>query len=207
MTAQFDQDERPSGLFGRNRRSLIVSLAAATYHGCGSAGTPTIKEVPSWRFLNRQSCSSFRSRHPTRASTRDSWLRRRSWPVTAAEPSMRIATICAGSPNGLTTTGSPRPRSIAGCRRVRVLQVRPHRRHHPAQYVRCPHVHPTEARGLGRSEFGVFLFTAERFDRDPLRARRTAGTQRLRVSDDFDRRRQNFDRHAASVVVAFIASG
>ncbi len=36
----------------------------------------------------------------------------------------------------------------------------------PAQYVRRPQVHPTEARGLDRTEFGVFLFTAERFDRD-----------------------------------------
>lgn len=35
----------------------------------------------------------------------------------------------------------------------------------PAQYVRRPQVHSTEARGLDRTEFGVFLFTAERFDR------------------------------------------
>jgi Phage integrase, N-terminal SAM-like domain len=30
----------------------------------------------------------------------------------------------------------------------------------PAQYVRRPQVHPTDARGLDRSELGVFLFTA-----------------------------------------------
>ena len=35
----------------------------------------------------------------------------------------------------------------------------------PAQYVRRPQVHPTEARGLDRSELGVFLFTAEHNDR------------------------------------------
>ena len=29
----------------------------------------------------------------------------------------------------------------------------------PAQYVRRPQVHPTDARGLDRSELGVFLFT------------------------------------------------
>lgn len=36
----------------------------------------------------------------------------------------------------------------------------------PAQYVRRPQVHPSEARGLDRSELGVFLFTAEQYDRD-----------------------------------------
>ena len=36
----------------------------------------------------------------------------------------------------------------------------------PAQYVRRPKVHPSEGRGLDRREFGTFLFTAERFDRD-----------------------------------------
>jgi site-specific recombinase XerD len=36
----------------------------------------------------------------------------------------------------------------------------------PAQYVRRPQVHPSDARGLDRSELGVFLFTAEQYDRD-----------------------------------------
>ena len=36
----------------------------------------------------------------------------------------------------------------------------------PAQYVRRPQVHPSDARGLDRSELGVFLFTAENYDRD-----------------------------------------
>ena len=31
----------------------------------------------------------------------------------------------------------------------------------PAQYVRRPQVHPSTARGMDRSELGVFLFTAE----------------------------------------------
>ena len=35
----------------------------------------------------------------------------------------------------------------------------------PAQYVRRPKVHPSEGRGLDRTEFGTFLFTAERLDR------------------------------------------
>jgi integrase/recombinase XerD len=34
----------------------------------------------------------------------------------------------------------------------------------PAQYVRRPPVDPTDARGLDRSELGLFLFTAERYD-------------------------------------------
>ena len=34
----------------------------------------------------------------------------------------------------------------------------------PAQYVRRPKVHDSQARGLDRTELGTFLFTAERFD-------------------------------------------
>jgi site-specific recombinase XerC len=34
----------------------------------------------------------------------------------------------------------------------------------PAHYVRRPQVHPTDARGLDRSELDVFLFTAEQYD-------------------------------------------
>jgi site-specific recombinase XerD len=33
-----------------------------------------------------------------------------------------------------------------------------------AQYVRRPQVHPSDARGLDRSELGVFLFTADQYD-------------------------------------------
>ena len=55
----------------------------------------------------------------------------------------------------------------------------------PAQYVRRPRVQPTEQHAMDRGELGRFLFTAEHYDR----------------------RRQNFDRHAAYVVVAFVASG
>src|SRR5688572_17443916 len=36
----------------------------------------------------------------------------------------------------------------------------------PAQYVRRPQVHPSDTRGLDRSELGVFLFSAEQHDRD-----------------------------------------
>jgi integrase/recombinase XerD len=52
-------------------------------------------------------------------------------------------------------------------------------RSNPAQYVRRPQVRASDARGLDRSELGVFLFTAEQCDRD----------------------------HAAYVVVAFVAGG
>jgi Phage integrase, N-terminal SAM-like domain len=38
-------------------------------------------------------------------------------------------------------------------------------RANPAQYVRRPQVHASDARGLDRSELGVFLFTAEQYDR------------------------------------------
>ena len=39
-------------------------------------------------------------------------------------------------------------------------------RSNPAQYVRRPQVHASDARGLDRSELGVFLFNAEQYDRD-----------------------------------------
>jgi integrase/recombinase XerD len=89
----------------------------------------------------------------------------------------------------------------------------------PAQYARRPQVHPSDARGLDRSELAVFLFTAEQYDRDHAALAVLLGLNGLRVSEAcatnadprtttiYDRRRQNFDRHAAYVVVAFIAGG
>ena len=53
----------------------------------------------------------------------------------------------------------------------------------PAQYVRRPQVHPTEARGLDRSELGVFLFTAEHNDRAHAALAVLLGLNGLRVSE------------------------
>jgi integrase len=53
----------------------------------------------------------------------------------------------------------------------------------PAQYVRRPRVHPSTARGLDRSELGVFLFTAERYDRDHAALAVLLGLNGLRVSE------------------------
>ena len=56
----------------------------------------------------------------------------------------------------------------------------------PAQYVRRPKVHPSEGRGMDRREFGTFLYTAERFDRDhaaprgPARLERPPGERGVR---------------------------
>ncbi len=69
---------------------------------------------------------------------------------------------------------------------VRLLPFRPHRRSHPsnpAQYVRRPQVHPTDARGLDRSEFGAFLFTAEHYDRAHAALAVLLGLNGLRVSE------------------------
>ena len=52
-----------------------------------------------------------------------------------------------------------------------------------AQYVRRPQVHPTDARGLDRSELGVFLFTAEQYDRDHTALAVLLGLNGLRVSE------------------------
>jgi site-specific recombinase XerD len=53
----------------------------------------------------------------------------------------------------------------------------------PAQYVRRPQVHPSNARGLDRSELGVFLFTAEQYDRDHAALAVLLGLNGLRVSE------------------------
>ena len=53
----------------------------------------------------------------------------------------------------------------------------------PAQYVRRPQVHPSDAPGLDRSEFGVFLFTAEQYDREHAALTVLLGLNGLRVSE------------------------
>ena len=53
----------------------------------------------------------------------------------------------------------------------------------PAQYVRRPKIHPSEARGLDRGELGAFLFTAERFDRPHAALAALLALNGLRVSE------------------------
>jgi integrase/recombinase XerD len=53
----------------------------------------------------------------------------------------------------------------------------------PAQYVRRPKVHPSDARGLDRSELGAFLFAAERFDQAHAALAVLLGLNGLRVSE------------------------
>src|SRR5438046_3439454 len=53
----------------------------------------------------------------------------------------------------------------------------------PAQYVRRPPVHASDARGLDRSELGVFLFTAEQYDHAHSALAVLLGLNGLRVSE------------------------
>ncbi|MGH9277554.1 MAG: tyrosine-type recombinase/integrase [Acidimicrobiales bacterium] len=53
----------------------------------------------------------------------------------------------------------------------------------PAQYVRRPKVHPSDARGIDRSDLGAFLFTAERFDAAHAALAVLLGLNGLRVSE------------------------
>lgn len=53
----------------------------------------------------------------------------------------------------------------------------------PAQYVRRPQVHTSDARGLDRSELGVFLFTAEQYDHEHAALAVLLGLNGLRVSE------------------------
>jgi integrase len=58
----------------------------------------------------------------------------------------------------------------------------------PAQYVRRPKVQPSEGHGMDRAELGMFLFTAERFDRDHAALAVLLGLNGLRCPG-FDRGR------------------
>jgi integrase/recombinase XerD len=53
----------------------------------------------------------------------------------------------------------------------------------PAQYVRRPKVHPSDARGLDRSELAALLFAAERFDHAHAALAVLLGLNGLRVSE------------------------
>ncbi|MEZ5378276.1 MAG: tyrosine-type recombinase/integrase [Acidimicrobiales bacterium] len=53
----------------------------------------------------------------------------------------------------------------------------------PAQYVRRPKVHPSDSRGMDRSELGVFLFTAERHSPEHAALAVLLGLNGLRVSE------------------------
>jgi integrase/recombinase XerD len=53
----------------------------------------------------------------------------------------------------------------------------------PAQYVRRPQVHSSDARGLDRSELGVFLFTSEHYDQAHAALAVLLGLNGLRVSE------------------------
>lgn len=53
----------------------------------------------------------------------------------------------------------------------------------PAQYIRRPKVHPSDARGLERAELGQFLFAAERIDHAHAALGVLLGLNGLRVSE------------------------
>jgi len=56
-------------------------------------------------------------------------------------------------------------------------------RSNPAEYVRRPQVHPSDARGLDRSELGVFLATTDRYDHAHQALAVLLGLNGLRVSE------------------------
>ena len=56
-------------------------------------------------------------------------------------------------------------------------------RANPAHYVRRPQVHASDTRGLDRSELGVFLFTAEQYDRGHAALAVLLGLNGPRVSE------------------------
>jgi integrase len=69
------------------------------------------------------------------------------------------------------------------CGFYRFAHIDGHTTSNPAQYVRRPQVHPSTARGMDRSELGVFLFTAERYDKAHAALAVLLGLNGLRVSE------------------------
>lgn len=69
----------------------------------------------------------------------------------------------ASDNGGLAASTSDRRLSTA-CGLYRFAHIDARIGSNPAHYVRRPQVHPTDARGLDRSELNVFLFTAEQYD-------------------------------------------
>ncbi len=86
--------------------------------------------------------------------------------------------------------GGPRARGVDDrpslstvCGFYRFAHIDGRIRANPAQYVRRPQVHASDARGLDRSELGVFLFTAEQYDRGHAALAVLLGLNGLRVSE------------------------
>lgn len=69
------------------------------------------------------------------------------------------------------------------CRFYRLARLDGRIASNPTQYVRRPQVHPSTARGLDRSELGVFLFAAEQYDRAHAALAVLLGFNGLRVSE------------------------
>jgi integrase/recombinase XerD len=77
----------------------------------------------------------------------------------------------------------------------------------PAQYVRRPQVHPSDARGLDRSELGVFLFTAEQYDRDHAALAVLLGLNGLRVSEACSTNVEDLGFERGHRVLAIVGKG
>jgi site-specific recombinase XerD len=77
----------------------------------------------------------------------------------------------------------------------------------PAQYVRRPKVHPTEGRGLDRSELARFLFTAERFDPAHSALAVLLGLNGLRVSEACSARIEDFALERGHRTLRIIGKG
>lgn len=104
-------------------------------------------------------------------------------PTSRSTCSRRHARTSSCSVDGWRIAGSPRRRSIGACPQSVASTGSPTSGRigsNPAQYVRRPQVHPSEARGLDRSELGVFLF---RGAVRPRSRRPGAASRGLRVSE------------------------
>ncbi len=69
------------------------------------------------------------------------------------------------------------------CGFYRCAQIDERVQSNPAQYVRRPQVHASDARGMDRSELGTFLFAAEQSDPDHAALAVLLGLNGLRVSE------------------------
>lgn len=82
--------------------------------------------------------------------------------LKATRPHIELFRACMED-RGLAASTSDR-RLSTPCGLYRFAHIDGRIGSNPAHYVRRPQVHPTDARGLDRSELNVFLFTAEQYD-------------------------------------------
>ena len=113
--------------------------------------------------------------------------------ASSSGPPTTLAVLAATRPHIELYRGAMEQRGLAAstidrrlstvCGFYRFAHIDGRIRSNPAQYVRRPKVHPTDAAASTARELGMFLFTAERYDRAHAALAVLLGLNGLRVSE------------------------